>query len=195
MPIFLNNKLLFIHIPKTGGTSIEKFIEDNGDVMAFYTFSGSIFVNSHTPQHCTYKEYESFNFLKSGMRIFTIVRNPEERVISEFFYIHKYRPDIRKYFKNFEEYLQLFLSYENLTLFDNHNLSQYDYLKNQKGEIDMKIKIFKFFDHKEIENYLGMKGLSTYSKYKTEKNGFLPTRDQSDKIKDFYALDYQLFKF
>jgi hypothetical protein len=97
MPIF-NNEITFIHIPKCGGTSIEKFLQHNGYKMKLFTSTGSIFINGHTPQHCTFKELEELNLLTD--KVFTIIRPEIDRVVSEYFYIKNNRPDLIKTHKN-----------------------------------------------------------------------------------------------
>lgn len=159
MPIF-NREITFIHIPKCGGTSVERFVQDQGWRVGLFTPKGSVFVNGHTPQHCTYQELVELDVLTE--RVFTIVRAEPARVVSEFFYVQKRRPDLAKRFKNFDEFLELFLDRQNLKLFDYHNLPNREFLIDRTGNIDPRIKIFNFFDHAAIESYLGIKGLDKY---------------------------------
>lgn len=95
MPIYTKNNLavLFMHIPKTGGTSIEDWLK------AQEKFKEHLFMKHPpagllcTPQHFTYSTIESL-FLPIFPTLsyqFTIVRNPYERLESEFFYRHKLR--------------------------------------------------------------------------------------------------------
>ena len=44
MPIF-NNELTFIHIPKTGGQSIERLLMDNGYKMNLHIFNKDKYIN------------------------------------------------------------------------------------------------------------------------------------------------------
>lgn len=194
MPIFPSKKLIFIHIPKTGGTSIEKCLVKNGFEMNLYTYKGSIFINDHTPQHCSLCELIDLNLITKESVIFSVVRDPIARVISAFSYIKTYRPDINKKFNDFDEFLNLFLNYENLKLFDNHNLSQFDYLKNQDGIIPSRIKIFQFFDSKNIENFLGINELENFHSFKSDKFHLNITRKHKKLIKSFYANDYKYLK-
>jgi len=182
MPIF-NNEITFIHIPKCGGTTIERFLESKGYKMSLFTSTGSIFINGHTPQHCTYSELDELNLLTN--KIFTIVRPEYERVLSEYFYILEKRPDLKELFTDFDSFLELFLDKKNSLLFDNHNLSNKDFLINSKGEIDPKIKIFDFFDVNGIEEYLQINGLNKFHKMKTNKINLI-TDEHSKKISNFY---------
>lgn len=182
MPIF-NNEFTFIHIPKCGGSSIEFFLVNNGYNMKLFSSTGSIFINGHTPQHCTYRELEELNLLTDN--IFTVVRPEIDRVISEYFWLKDINHPMAKNFNTFDDFLDLFLDKKNNLLFDNHNLSNSEFLINSKGKIDPKIKIFSFFDIKSIESHLNVCGLSNYHYFKTNKNIFI-TEKQKNRIKKFY---------
>ena len=169
MPIF-DNKITFIHIPKSGGTTIEKFLVNEGYNMSLFTSTGSIFINGHTPQHCTYLELKELGLLTD--KIFTIIRPEIERVVSEYFYVLEWRPEVKKLFNGFDEFLDIFLDKKNNLIFDNHNLSNMDFLINEKGEIEENIKIFDFFNYEEIEDYIGIKGLNRIHEMKSIKNNF-----------------------
>ena len=91
MPFIFDHNLLFIHIPKTGGTSIErKFGLDtfthNSDICYSWTeedINGIIF----SPQHYTPPMVaERYNNEYNNCKKFTIVRNPYTKIISEYFY-------------------------------------------------------------------------------------------------------------
>jgi hypothetical protein len=58
MPLFTKNNLtsLFIHIPKTGGTSIEKWLGERGE-LTYYSPTAPAFM-SVTPQHLTQTDLE-----------------------------------------------------------------------------------------------------------------------------------------
>ena len=185
MPIF-DNEFTFIHIPKCGGTTIEKFLVDKGYNMSLFTSSGSIFINGHTPQHCTYLELKELGLVTD--KIFTIIRPEMERVVSEYFYILENRPDIKELFNGFDGFLDIFLDKKNNLIFDNHNLSNLDFLINEEGRIDQSIKIFDFFNYEEIEDYIGIKGLNRVHEMKSVKNNFNLNESQIKKINEFYGL-------
>ncbi len=198
MPICIFSQIVFIHIPKCGGSSVEQFLLSKGEKLALYNsnpWKKSVFVNGHTLQHCTYRELESRDLIKKNFQIFTIIRNPIDRTISEYFYIQAYRPDLLKYFKTFDEFLNVFLSKYNTTLFDNHNISSFDFLINKEGKIDEKIKIFQFFETEKIEEFLGQSGLSNFHELKTNKNNFTLNENQKIKIVNYFQKDFDYFKF
>jgi hypothetical protein len=75
------NQLVFVHIPKCGGSSVEKAMERIHDRAKF---------SGHTPL-CVY-----LKLLPKTNRerlFFTVVRNPWNRAVSAFFYLAKMRQD------------------------------------------------------------------------------------------------------
>ena len=66
-----DKKIIFVHIPRTGGTSIENFFD----------FKGTDFGNPETAQHQTIKEYKK-NYNIKKYFTFTFVRNPWDRLVS-----------------------------------------------------------------------------------------------------------------
>lgn len=184
MPIF-NNELTFIHIPKSGGTTIERFLQNNGYKMSLFTSTGSIFINGHTPQHCTYRELNELSLITD--KVFTIVRNEVDRTISEYKYVKNMRPDISSKFKSFDQFLDLFLNKENSLMFDFHNLSNKEFLIDESGKISDKIEVIDFFDIKKIESYLGLTGLSNFHEMSFVEDIEI-SQTQINRIKAYYEI-------
>jgi hypothetical protein len=103
MPYFKNENInvLFIHIPKTGGTSVDNYfsfkynIKLNMNSLHVTTLNKKIIINKNTifynsPQHLSYqmimKNKDFFKIDTNNLNIFTIVRNPYERIISDLFF-------------------------------------------------------------------------------------------------------------
>ncbi|MEH6552199.1 MAG: sulfotransferase family 2 domain-containing protein [Pseudomonadales bacterium] len=86
MPFFesAQQKILFVHIPKTGGTSIEVWL-DNLLPMGFYQ-NGIPDVLRCSPQHLTMHDIRSIFWKVKWDYAFSIVRNPYTRMESEYFY-------------------------------------------------------------------------------------------------------------
>lgn len=99
MPYFKNNQMniLFIHIPKTGGTSVEKYLSAKYKIplnsKALYTcYPNNIYKNINSSlQHISYntilKYKKKFSIDEKNIKIFTIVRNPYTRIISDLFFL------------------------------------------------------------------------------------------------------------
>ena len=102
MPYFKNDSenVLFIHIPKTGGTSCENYLSFRFNIPLNYK---SLFGTHQSVkkfpgiksslQHITYNQIVQYSKLKllnidfNNIKIFTIVRNPYERIMSDLFYL------------------------------------------------------------------------------------------------------------
>lgn len=195
MPLFIRSKLLFIHIPKSGGTSIERLLEQKGDPAGLFTATGSIFINGHTPQHCTYRELEDLNLVTDDVRIFTVVRNPVERTLSEYFYLKTHRPDIDKLYRSFDGFLDYFLNSRNASLFDNHNLTNFDYLVDHSGSISKRITVFPYFDTSGIESFIGYRGLNDLTIYRTQKEDMNIRDRQMKRILKYFEKDFEYFRY
>ena len=97
MPYFKNNdiNLLFIHIPKTGGTSLEQYFSDKYsiplNIKSLYSDRINNLLFNSSLQHLTYntifknKDILDIDFLNT-LKIITIVRNPYTRIIIDLFF-------------------------------------------------------------------------------------------------------------
>jgi len=79
---------MLIHVPKTGGTSVENYFFNKYNIKRTLTslYSSLIFtINNHSFQHSkyieilTHKDYLEIDFNK--LKILSIVRNPYDRII------------------------------------------------------------------------------------------------------------------
>lgn len=86
MPIFSrkDTSILFIHVPKTGGTSIEHFVRDFADVLLFNDRSISGFPCSAQHWHGEILR-RMFSSREPFSDVFMVVRHPLDRMISEYF--------------------------------------------------------------------------------------------------------------
>lgn len=135
------NKLEFIHIPKTGGTSIENLGKK-------YNIHWGIFNNIYMVE----KNIENVNFWHNNLFMydknnFTIVRNPYDRIISEFFYRLKIKwVNYDNNIEGFKKWLEyIFKEYKkDKNVYDNHILPQteyvYDKYNNKRIEYVLKLE-------------------------------------------------------
>lgn len=121
MPLFLKNKIVFIHIPKTGGSSFTQVLRQNGDNPVFHHG----FLNGHSAQHTTFRELKELNLIPEGFKIVSIIRHPYERFVSEYNYRKEYVP-----LQQFAD--RLFFHTED---WDNHNLGSSRFLDESNAEI------------------------------------------------------------
>lgn len=141
MPYFKNENvnILLIHIPKTGGSSLEEYFSNKYNIpLNQQSLAGFLSVKNQIPhginsslQHMTYNtimnHHELFNIKSENLTILTIVRNPYERIVSDLFFLRK----INKYTTSKEVFkvIQEYLLNRNL---DNHNLAQHLFITKDK---------------------------------------------------------------
>ncbi len=115
MPISYQHKIIFVHIPKTAGTSIYSLLSIPKDTKHFYSATKSIPCLQHmTPTQLQKRIPPAIwkSFYK-----FTVVRNPFDRVVSDFRYlrdIYKKNPHgvalpkkMGLYLRDFPSFVQL----------------------------------------------------------------------------------------
>ena len=150
MPYFNNGcNILFIHIPKTGGTSVEKYLSNKYKVAldANNLYTCGSYDNNVSLQHQSLnyllQNAEQFHINIINMTIITIVRNPYHRIISELFYSNiinmTMKPDTIYWIlrKQLYEY-----KFDN-NIYDNHYMPQHYFIVDINGNIPPNIIIFK----------------------------------------------------
>jgi hypothetical protein len=152
MPYFKNSEinLLLIHIPKTGGTSLEKYFSKKYNIdlnekslygKLPFCMKNKICIMSHL-QHLLYRtimKYKNeFKINLKDLKIIASVRNPYHRLVSDLFYYKLINEKTNK-----KEVYKVILKYLYFPKFDNHNIPQYLFLLNEHGEINEDITIFK----------------------------------------------------
>jgi hypothetical protein len=78
MPIDETNRRIFIHIPKTGGTTIENVL-NIGDSQPFWGYCN---IQKYSKQHYTTYDIKKLYPQYSDYMYFTVVRNPYDRLVS-----------------------------------------------------------------------------------------------------------------
>ncbi len=175
--VLTKEKLIYIHIPKTGGISIEEYLQSYyGYKRNAYIFnhgygvypannnSGlTIYPHMHYPLQYVSDELNKNNIeVDNSWDIFSIVRNPYNKLISALFYDKKLPlkynyftlpENQRSYY--FNSILDQYIDFDtNNNYHSNHSLPQYKFIENT----DLNCKIFKFeLGLKNILNELGYK--------------------------------------
>ena len=207
MPIFSkNNKnILFVHIPKSGGSSFcslmlktywqETFIIRNKEIKSLYYLKCS-------PQHYHREILEQIFNLEKFEKKITIVRNPFERIKSEYYWQLKTKI-INKGTHPKEWFTNILLNYKsNNFIFDNHIRFQSEFITDD-------IKIFKLeedgiqnalnyaLDNNSAYEKLFIKILNFQKLKRTNKSKYI--EEQFLKLKsqiiDFYLKDYEMFSY
>lgn len=211
---FDKDKIIFIHIPRTAGTYIEKHLckkykcerkwpkPNKKNLFGLYKIKDD---NYLTLQHLTLNEMIKYQFINKNIEnqyIFTIIRNPYDRIVSLY----------KNWFKKYKT-LDIFLDkLEKLNLdkyqhngiitnnknFNNKNMTsnlseikyfvlpQYYYINNNEN---YKVNIIKY---DEIETLNEIFKLNI--KFKKPSNNNL-TEIQKNKIYNIYKIDFDKFNF
>lgn len=205
MPYYKDINLLFIHIPKTGGTSVEHYLKKTYNQTLHSTL-----VNNHilfekfkiksSLQHLTYKnicEYKNTLEVEinKDLKIITIVRNPYDRIISDLFFYKLINDNTTS-----DDVYKIIKKYIYEDCHDNHNIPQHEFLIDQNNKIIPEVTIFKTetltedlkkygftdFDLKIHQNRLNIKK----ENYKNYLNN-----DSIKLINEFYKKDFELFNY
>ena len=138
MPYFKPLNLLYIHIPKTGGMSIEEYLyqkcnmeRDEKNIYGYYyDRTNRIRVeNERTLQHLTYNEIiekkqwfdiEIGNCKNKDMKILVSIRNPFERIVSDLFWNKTSGVTKETTKEEFYQILYKYLYVDTDVLIDNH---------------------------------------------------------------------------
>ena len=97
MPYYKEINTLFIHIPKTGGTSLEEYLKRKYTQTLFSTYKiNNLLFEKYKMygvflQHLMYKEIYQYKEIvdidfNENLKIITIVRNPYDRIVSGLFF-------------------------------------------------------------------------------------------------------------
>lgn len=159
MPYFNNISVLFIHIPKTGGTSVEKYFSSKYSIpLNNDSLYGTCKDINISLQHMTYNDIVTRCFkytkkiqpinsiyinkqLEPNIKIITIVRNPYTRIVSDLFHFNLITINSTK-----EQVYAIIINYTNTTnkfKYDNHNIPQYNYILDDMNIVNPNIHIMK----------------------------------------------------
>lgn len=201
MPYFPSINILFIHIPKTGGSSIEQYFAQklNIKLNTDYLYDHKALINNHSYQHLTYNEiFENqikLNIKLNNLKlIFSAVRNPYERLISELFFrglINKNMDSIMV-----ENVIKNYLISDNI--YDNHKLPQYLFLIDSSGNINKNIKILKTESLNDDMQKLGWNefNMNHNHSYRNTLNYYKFLNINSiNIINNYYSKDFELLSY
>ena len=199
MVVCHEKKCIFIHIPKTAGTSIEQFLrEKNKNDLEFIGLK-----NNRSMQHYRAIELKiQLGYIFNLYYKFSIIRNPYDRLLSEYYWTPI--PNVGyKYGKTKFEFLNYVTDViKNNKIFENkyndHFIPQYLFLyQGKKLLVD---QIFKYEDLEWVENYLKKKlnidnnlPFLNKSKLNIEKEDWNPR--QKERIYKLYKPDFLIFNY
>lgn len=170
MPRFPYSKMFYIHIPKTGGSSIENFFLEkektfpNGD--SWFNDEDVLHQEKYLIQYvyqnqkCSYQHHTYLEIIDKvpeidQYRIFTIVRNPYDRVVSDFHHFTKCKHDDPDLLEKFEKFVEDFLYHEDSIpdKYDCHALPQYKFIEGCSEANHLTILKFEKLSEEFLEFY------------------------------------------
>ena len=196
MPIFnINEKqFLFIHIPRTGGTCIEKWLSKEGAISFFSSNKSCAF--SVSPQHFVMRDLHLILGESTWSYAFSIIRNPYRRIESEYLYRTKWEYQKIQKRPQFSTWLinQLNLASEHRCHLDNH-------LRPQTDFIDEGVELFYFEDGldriaQEVSRKIGVKAPGELSVVnESHPSEVTWTLEAYNEFHRFYANDFDQLDF
>lgn len=207
MPYFRTKEenILFIHIPKTGGSSIEKYFSEKYNIplqpQNLYDFWDKDTIEkyqldfSYSLQHLTYqtiKKYQDFFQLDfNNLKIITIVRNPYFRIISDLFYFKKINLSTHR--KHIFRIMRQHILFNE----DNHALPQYLFLVNEDGQLLHNLQILHTENLTQDMYDAGYVDFNCHENCNQRKINYLHflTKESIQFINSYYHQDFELFQY
>ena len=214
MPISHKHKIIFVHIPKTAGQTIEKTLnifgkDNNGSLKPSSDILYGI-QEGRSLQHLTIQEIKKIRLseFKSYKKI-AFVRNPFDRIISEFFWRLKYFGKKTVSFKYFlveeviprkngiPKMMKNFYQHENIVkLIDDHYMDQYKFIADKNGDVivDFVGKFENLYD--DFKKACGLE-LINQKIHSTKHNHYKEYYDSEtiSLVKKCYEKDLEFFKY
>lgn len=213
MPISHDKKLIFAHVPKCMGSSIEKALNIQ-ELDLFYSqykckdslpgilneFSGieKIKVAATTPQHLTLSQLRKVLPFYNDYTKFSVVRNPYDRLVSDYHYTQNIKYNIFRYFKNitFNEFVKRVFNLSEIDrhiTFDSHFSTQASFLYSD-GEL-LCDKLFKYENPNEVFQWLDVQPQHELKSTDRKHYSEYYNTETKDIVRYFYQKDFELFSY
>tara|TARA_Y100000310_G_scaffold344816_1_gene459720 strand:+ start:21696 stop:22385 length:690 start_codon:yes stop_codon:yes gene_type:complete len=197
MPLFKirNQQVAFVHLPKTGGSSIEHWLEERAESTLLLSKFPAQSMKT-TPQHISISDIQLLANRKQFDVAFAIVRNPFRRLESEFRYrmhLNETSDEEAVYFSPWV--LKTLHQYnKNAWVYDNHIRPQHEFL-------DKTVKVFKFEDGllnvaNAVSNALNIESPEQLPHEKnSSKVPLFWTKEAIEATSEFYQRDIEVFGY
>jgi hypothetical protein len=206
MPFYRNisstqDDLIFIHIPKTGGS----YISNQLDKSAENVLTNRIY-HHNISRHYTLEDIQSFNEIRiNSTFIFTLIRNPISKIISTYYFFKNCKilfPEMDMYLDFVEKTMseKTYLDYNYLMSFLKENRIDLNHFRPQvefvQSEI-LRIHCYRLESQlKEISDLLSSKYSVDISQLNFRNNHFDKITDsQKERIRDLYKEDFDYFNY
>jgi hypothetical protein len=202
--ILLPKHILFIHIPKTGGTTLESYLNNKySQFLINYSPNNKLIPETQyqnkSLQHqfyttiYKYRDILNVNF-DDELKIITIVRNPYHRLVSDLFYFNLINKST-----NCQKVYDILKNYIHSDDWDNHNMPQYKFITDENETLINNITIFKTenltndiinYGFSDYDNRIENKGSEDAINYMKYLN-----YDSIKLINQVYLKDFELFDY
>ena len=217
MPISHRYKIIFIHIPKCAGTSIEYLLDIEG-VECFFTLGNKTAGINYIPRdvftpeeyiQCTNKNMQHYTLLElskilqpdifNTYKKIAVVRNPYSRLVSEYNFR---KPLFKLETLTFKDLVVNKLNLDKVTrnkIYDGHLETQTSFLTNIQGNFDSIDKIYKFESINECINDINtITGKHDYPHLRNSNNNNWEqyyTPELKELVYNFYKEDFVNFGY
>ena len=201
MPYFKNENILFIHIPKTGGTSIDSYFlkkhnEDVGiDKLIHQFIKYKNVAYQHLQLQVIYNQRDEFNIDFNNIQIMTIVRNPYHRIMSELAFLQLVKDDTSQEITY--KHIQNFIIQHNYGILrDNHIRPQYEML-TLNGKIPDNIKILRTENLNQMMHDMGYTDFDLCRHKTLLSKPYMSylNKESIELINKFYEKDFEYFNY
>jgi hypothetical protein len=199
MPYYRELNILLVHIPKTGGSSVERFFaEKNEGRQRLLSRHGNNLIpdpelQKFSLQHQFYSNLYAYRDelgidFNSNLRVLAIVRNPYHRLISGLRWRRMIGPESSR-----EEIYRAATEYVNHVNLDNHNVPQFRFVTDSNGVLYQQIEIFRtetLTAQMRAHGFVDYMGRETANVY---WNCY--SRELVELVNDFYQKDFGFFDY
>ncbi len=184
---------IFIHIPKTGGSSIEHILQSSGSVEKTYSHKGIRYILQILKQH----KDDIKNYC-----VFTFVRNPWEKILSSFYFLKTYRKKVYDDKYDFTNYIKNVICVKKSRNIDKIHQIRFLTHNNQENGNVIVPNIYRFEnlqqDWKIIQNKLSLiTKMNLSHKFKTLHKHYSTyyTEKTKNLISERFKKDIELFSY
>lgn len=213
MPLltYSGKTLYYAHCPKAGGTSVEEFLSQYAP-LSFHDrrwfkrwTTGQVAKTDipNSPQHLTWRDFQALHKADPD-EVFAVVRDPMDRIISEFYFQCKHRPAIRWIARfGFSVWLRAMLRAQrsNAYLADNHIRPQTEFAPShaaifylEDGMVNAETFVVHALGGLEKANSIGHTQVRRHKK-RGRAPGINLSVDDVRLVRSFYAADYERFGY
>tara|TARA_Y100000004_G_scaffold3328_1_gene3934 strand:+ start:365 stop:961 length:597 start_codon:yes stop_codon:yes gene_type:complete len=190
MPVFTkeDKRILYVHVPKTAGSSVLKLFKENGYEVSFFD-DGAVnpYKGLCSDQHIHAEHIKEEFDLSDFSFIFSIFRNPVQRLISE--YTWRCGKGGQRY-PSLKYWVELIFD-----LYEQNNYINDNHIRPQSEFYFEECKVFDFNDignlNGKLSDELGLDMNVSFKKENASSYKYVLTDNCENLIKSFYKSDYE----